>query len=174
MSTQTAGSTTAAQGCCGSQSGCGSQGHSHSQDHEHGHAHDHSPLVQPELPKHYVYDPEATDAAIRLTEKAAVELKRYMSEKNISSDAFCLRVAVQGGGCSGYQEYLGFDQISNCNEEVDTLSDQFGIRVAMNKKFLMFLQGATIDYHDGIDRRGFKFDNPNSKGSCGCGKSFSV
>lgn len=174
MSTETASSSSATQGCCGSQSGCSSHNHGHDHGHSHDHGHQHSPLIEPELPKDYVYDESATSADIRLTEKAAQELRRYMTEKNLSTEAFCLRVAVVGGGCSGYQEYLGFDQIQNCNNEVDSLSDQFGIRVAMNKKFLMFLQGATIDYYDGIDRRGFKFDNPNSKGSCGCGKSFSV
>ena len=67
----------------------------------------------------------------------------------------------------GYVRMLG----ENPN---DVISEQFGIRVAMDRKFEMFMAGTTIDYLDGSDRRGFKFDNPNAQSTCGCGKSFSV
>lgn len=126
---------------------------------------------EPVVMKSYVTDPMAADAPIKLSDKAAIEIKRFMSEKNVP-EGCVLRIAVLAGGCSGFQEHLGFDV--RVNEEADHISEQYGIRVAIDKKFLMFLGGTTIDYLDGIDKRGFKFDNPNAKGSCGCGKSFSV
>jgi iron-sulfur cluster assembly protein len=156
--------TQAAGGCCGSSGGCSSgggqsQGAVQQLNFE-------TPVLNP-----YKTDPAATDAPIKLSDKAAVEIKRFMSEKKVP-DGCVLRVAVLAGGCSGFQEHLGFD--TKVNAETDHLSDQFGIRVAIDKKFIMFLAGTTIDYLDGIDKRGFKFDNPNAKSSCGCGKSFSV
>lgn len=171
MSTQTAtASSTAQGGCCGSQSGCGSQSHGHDHGH-HGHSHDPAP-VQLEAPRQYGYDPACpADAPIRLSEKAAMEIKRFIVEKNVP-ESCVLRVVVRGGGCSGFEPSLGFD--TQVHGEADIITEQFGIRVAMDRKFSMFMQGTTIDYLDGIDRRGFKFDNPNATGSCGCGKSFSV
>ena len=108
---------------------------------------------------------------MRLSEKAAVEVKRFMSEKNVP-DGCVLRIALAGGGCSGFEPHLGFD--NRVDEEADEITQQFGIPVAIDRKFQMFMQGTTIDYLDGIDKRGFKFDNPNATSSCGCGKSFSV
>lgn len=167
MSTDTTASpaeTQAAGGCCGSNpSGCSS----------HGSAAPAPPpqLTQIETPTPYVYDPAATDAVIRLTEKAAIEIKRFLAEKNVP-DGCVLRIAVRGGGCSGFEQHLGFD--TRVDEENDLVSEQFGIKVALDRKFEMHMAGTTIDYLDGIDRRGFKFDIPNATGSCGCGKSFSV
>jgi iron-sulfur cluster assembly protein len=168
MSTETPTQDAATQaqgGCCGSNpGGCSSHGHGHS------HAAP-APLAQLETPTEYVYDPAATDAVIKLTEKASVEIKRFISEKNVP-DGCVLRIALQGGGCSGFEPHLGFD--NRVDEENDVISEQFGIQVAMDRKFEMFMAGTTIDYLDGIDRRGFKFDNPNAQSTCGCGKSFSV
>jgi iron-sulfur cluster assembly protein len=162
--TQTRASASQAQGgCCGSNpSGCSSHGQSQAAP---------APLAQLQTPAEYVYDPAATEAVVRLTEKASVEIKRFISEKNVP-DGCVLRIALQGGGCSGFEPHLGFD--NRVDEENDVISEQFGIRVAMDRKFEMFRAGTTIDYLDGIDRRGFKFDNPNASSTCGCGKSFSV
>ena len=164
MSTETPAQDAAAQaqgGCCGSNpGGCSSHGQAAP-----------APVTQLEAPTEYVYDPAATDAVIKLTEKASVEIKRFISEKNVP-DGCVLRIALQGGGCSGFEPHLGFD--NRVDEENDVISEQFGIQVAMDRKFEMFMAGTTIDYLDGIDRRGFKFDNPNAQSTCGCGKSFSV
>lgn len=164
MSTESPAQTSEAQaagGCCGSNpSGCSSHGQAAP-----------APLTQLETPAGYVYDPAAADAVVKLTEKASVEIKRFISEKNVP-DGCVLRIALQGGGCSGFEPHLGFD--NRVDEENDLISEQFGIRVAMDRKFEMFMAGTTIDYLDGIDRRGFKFDNPNASSTCGCGKSFSV
>lgn len=162
-----------AQGCCSSQSsgapaqgGCCSAPSSASQPAP-------APLQQlaPPPGTDYVYDQTATDAVVRITEKASIEIKRFLTEKNVP-DGCVLRIALQGGGCSGFEPHLGFD--NRIDEANDMVSEQFGIPVAIDQKFVMFMQGTTIDYLDGIDRRGFKFDNPNATSSCGCGKSFSV
>jgi len=111
--------------------------------------------------------------AIALTEKAANEIKRVLSEMKKSPETTVLRVGVAGGGCSGFQYALGFDE-----EAIDPLKDQVGeqhgIKVAVDKKSDLYLDGTTIDFHDGLDRRGFTFNNPNAVKSCGCGSSFSA
>ena len=170
MSTDTATKPAEAQavagGCCGSNpSGCSSSQASAAP------APPPQQLAQLEAPTGYVYDPAAENAVVRLTEKASMEIKRFLSEKNVP-DGCVLRIALQGGGCSGFEPHLGFD--TRVDEEADNISEQFGIRVAIDRKFEMHMQGTTIDYLDGIDRRGFKFDNPNAASTCGCGKSFSV
>jgi iron-sulfur cluster assembly protein len=106
-----------------------------------------------------------------LTEKAASEIKRVLSEQKLG-DGTVLRVGVAGGGCSGFQYALGFDSSSDAAK--DFLTEQHGIRVAIDKKSDLFLDGTTIDFHDGLDRRGFTFNNPNAVKSCGCGSSFSA
>lgn len=152
----------AQDGCCGSNpSGCSSHGAAAPQP------------IQLEAPPatEHVTDPAATDAIVKISEKAAVEVQRFMSEKNVPDDCL-LRIALAGGGCSGFEPHLGFD--NRVDEAADQITEQFGIRVAIDKKFQMFMQGTTVDYIDGLDRRGFKFDNPNATSTCGCGKSFSV
>ena len=117
--------------------------------------------------------PAATSVAsiVIITEKAAGEMHRVLSEKKMP-DTTVLRIGVAGGGCSGFSYSLGFDD--KCDEMNDAVSEQHGLKVAVDRKSAMFLEGTTIDFYDGIERRGFTFDNPNSKKSCGCGSSFSV
>ena len=106
-----------------------------------------------------------------ITEKAVGEMNRVVSEKKLP-ESTVLRIGVAGGGCSGFSYSLGFDD--KCDEMNDVVSEQHGLRVAVDRKSAMFLEGTTIDFYDGIERRGFTFDNPNAKKSCGCGSSFSV
>ena len=106
-----------------------------------------------------------------ITEKAVGEMNRVVSEKKLP-ESTVLRIGVAGGGCSGFSYSLGFDD--KCDEMNDVVSEQHGLRVAVDRKSAMFLEGTTIDFYDGIERRGFTFDNPNAKTSCGCGSSFSV
>ncbi len=113
----------------------------------------------------------STASIVTITAKAANEMNRVISDKKLS-DTTILRIGVAGGGCSGFSYSLGFDD--KCDEMNDVLSEQHGLRVAVDRKSAMFLEGTTIDFYDGIERRGFTFDNPNSKKSCGCGSSFSV
>jgi iron-sulfur cluster assembly protein len=109
--------------------------------------------------------------AVTLTEKAAKEVQRVINDGGFP-DGTILRIGVSGGGCSGFQYALGFDE--KANEEQDFVSDQHGVKVAVDKKSALFLDGTMIDFHESIDRRGFTFNNPNAVKSCGCGSSFSA
>ncbi|NBP80000.1 aminotransferase class V-fold PLP-dependent enzyme [bacterium] len=107
--------------------------------------------------------------AITLTEKAASEVKKIIVDQKLA-DETVLRIGVQGGGCSGFSYSLGFDNA--WDEKADSLEEQHGVKVVVDKKSDLFLDGTTLDFHEGIDKRGFTFDNPNAKKSCGCGSSF--
>ena len=109
--------------------------------------------------------------AVIVTEKAVKEIKRVMGEQNMPEDAV-LRIGVSGGGCSGFQYALGFDKEADTTK--DAVSDQHGIQVAVDKRSDLFLDGTTVDFYDGLEKRGFTFENPNAVKSCGCGSSFSV
>ncbi len=105
-----------------------------------------------------------------LTERAASEVKRVMSEQNVPESAV-LRVGVKGGGCSGFSYDLGFDTQTN---EKDRVAEFHGVRMAIEKKFDPYLDGTELDFVDSLEGRGFKFNNPNVVKSCGCGSSFQV
>lgn len=109
--------------------------------------------------------------AIKLTENAAKEIKRIITEQNLPED-IALRLGVAGGGCSGFEYRLGFDE--NVDEKEDTVRESQGIRVAVDKKSELYLDGTEIDHYAGIEKRGFVFNNPNAVNSCGCGSSFSA
>lgn len=109
--------------------------------------------------------------SVNITEKAAEEIKRVISDKNMPAET-ALRIGVVGGGCSGFQYSLGFD--TEMDEVKDLMTEQHGIRVTVDKKSDLFLDGTTIDFYDGLEKRGFTFDNPNAVKSCGCGSSFSA
>lgn len=106
---------------------------------------------------------------ISLTESAMKQLKRIRIEQNIPNDHY-LRVGVKGGGCSGFSYILGFDVIKDKDDtfEID------GMEMVMEKAHALYLVGIEIDWHDGLNNRGFVFNNPNAKETCGCGTSFSA
>ena len=106
---------------------------------------------------------------LHLTENAAIEIKKVIAEQKMS-DKVALRIGVAGGGCSGFEYKLGFDE--HVDEQNDTICEMHGVRVAVDKKSLLHLDGTEIDYHNGIDKRGFVFNNPNATTTCGCGVSF--
>jgi iron-sulfur cluster assembly protein len=108
---------------------------------------------------------------VNVTEKAASEIKRVIAEQKMP-ETTVLRVGVAGGGCSGFQYKLGFDESADAAR--DHVLVQHGIPVAVDKKSDLFLDGTTIDFYDGLEKRGFTFENPNVTRSCGCGSSFSV
>ncbi len=107
--------------------------------------------------------------AVIVTEKAANEIKRVLGDQADASEKV-LRIGVKAGGCSGFQYNLALDD--NADEEKDDISEQHGVRVAVDKKSMLYLDGTTVDYYDGLDKRGFSFENPNVVKSCGCGSSF--
>ena len=107
---------------------------------------------------------------VTLTEKAATEVKKIITEQNLP-EGTVLRVGVQGGGCSGFSYSLGFDTSTS---EKDRIQDVHGVKLAVEKKFDPYLEGTVVDYYDGLEKRGFVFNNPNVVKSCGCGSSFQV
>jgi iron-sulfur cluster assembly accessory protein len=108
--------------------------------------------------------------AVLLTKKAEDKVKEIMSEQ--PEPYAGLRIQVVGGGCSGFQYRMGFDK--NFNDQSDTVFEFDGLRVFVDKQSLLYMDGAEVDYVEGLHGAGFKFNNPNSSGSCGCGSSFSV
>ena len=113
--------------------------------------------------------PAAKPSPVVLTERAASEVQKIVANKQIP-DEYGLRVGVKGGGCSGMSYVLGFDK----QREHDLQFDVDGIAVYMDKRHGLYLMGTTIDYHDGLDARGFVFENPNATQTCGCGSSFAA
>jgi iron-sulfur cluster assembly protein len=110
-----------------------------------------------------------------VTEKAAGEVKRIIAEQRAAGEMpekVYLRVRVVGGGCSGFQNKLDLDQ--QINERLDELFEFHGVPVVVDKRSLMYLGGATVDFHDDLNRRGFSITNPNAKSTCGCGSSYSM
>jgi len=107
--------------------------------------------------------------AVALTERAAKEVKKIIEDQKMDA-ATLLRVGVAGGGCSGFQYSLGFDQ--KFDEKVDSKYDCHGISLVVDKKSALYLDGTTVDFYEGLEKRGFTFDNPNATKSCGCGSSF--
>jgi iron-sulfur cluster assembly protein len=109
------------------------------------------------------------ETPVQLTEGAITQLKKIMADQNLT-DQHGLRVGVKGGGCSGFTYILGFDEKKENDDEFEI----GGFRVIMNKAHAIYLVGIEIDFLDGLQNRGFTFNNPNAKESCGCGTSFSA
>jgi iron-sulfur cluster assembly protein len=107
---------------------------------------------------------------VSLTPTAAAKIKELMAEEPEAGE-LVLRVAIQGGGCSGFQYGLGFDTGA---AEGDEILDLEGVRVVVDPFSAPYLRGATIDFLNGLQESGFKIDNPNASASCGCGHSFQV
>jgi iron-sulfur cluster assembly protein len=108
-------------------------------------------------------------APLKLTLNAVTEVKRLMAEPTFEQGQY-LRIGVKGGGCSGLSYVLGFDK----QEADDDLYDIEGVEVLMKAAHGIYLMGMEVDYQDGLNARGFVFNNPNASSSCGCGSSFAV
>ena len=113
--------------------------------------------------------PEVTDG-IALTEKAIGEVEKIMAENSIPAD-YVLRIGVKGGGCSGLSYTLGFDAEL---KPADKVLEFENVKVAVDWKSILYLTGTTVDYTDGLNGKGFVFNNPSAKKTCGCGSSFGV
>jgi iron-sulfur cluster assembly accessory protein len=113
---------------------------------------------------------ERTDQLIVLTESAAAKIKGLMAEEP-EGESSVLRVAVQGGGCSGFEYALGFDSGA---QEGDYELEAHGVSVVVDPFSAPYLRGAEIDYLETIQESGFKISNPNATSACGCGHSFQV
>jgi|AntRauMFilla1563_2_1112583.scaffolds.fasta_scaffold00166_9 iron-sulfur cluster assembly protein len=113
--------------------------------------------------------PQTTGKDVELTSRAVKQMLLIKEREALGDDVF-LRIAVEGGGCSGMSYKLGFDH----KTEDDSIITAHGIEVLVDIKHLLYLKGIVIDYPDGLDARGFTFDNPNASETCGCGTSFSA
>lgn len=118
----------------------------------------------------------AVACPVTITDKAASEVQRAIADYKSGGDApegeLYLRLRVQGGGCSGFQNKLDLDP--TYNEKLDHLFDTAGIKVVIDKRSMLYLTGAVVDFHDDLNKRGFSVTNPNAKGTCGCGSSYSM
>lgn len=110
------------------------------------------------------------ESEIKVTDKAAKEIKRIMEENKIPSD-YGLRVGVKGGGCSGLTYLLGFDGETR---EGDMIVESKDVKLLVDGKSLFYLTGTELDFSDGLNGKGFIFNNPNAQKTCGCGESFGV
>jgi iron-sulfur cluster assembly protein len=112
------------------------------------------------------------DAAdeVKVTLKAIGEIKKIKAQNSIP-DEYGLRVGVKGGGCSGLSYTLGFDAESRENDKILQMED---LKIFVDKKSLFYLMGVELDFSDGLNGRGFTFNNPNATKTCGCGSSFGV
>jgi len=113
--------------------------------------------------------------AITVTEKAAHEVKRIIQEQQETGampEKIYLRLRVVGGGCSGFQHKLDLDPA--VSEKLDEVFEFHGVPVVVDRRSLMYLENATVDFHDDLNRRGFSITNPSARSTCGCGSSFSM
>ncbi len=108
------------------------------------------------------------DTLISLTPMAAAKIKDLLAEE--TDEGLVLRVAIQGGGCSGFQYGLGFDNVAEGDMELSLE----GVPVVVDSYSAPYLRGTTIDFLNTIQESGFKIENPNAVSSCGCGHSFQV
>jgi len=106
---------------------------------------------------------------VSLTPTAVIKVKEIMASQNPAPNG--LRVAVVGGGCSGFSYHMAFETNSN---GTDRVFEYDGLKVFVDQMSLMYLGGVQIDYIETLEGSGFKFNNPNVKSTCGCGSSFSV
>lgn len=112
------------------------------------------------------------DNGIYISDKAKQKVLDILEEKNLrSGTAYFLRVSVISGGCSGLSYQLDFD-----NEErpKDQVFEHNGIKIVTDMKSLLYLLGTTLEFSDGLDGKGFYFNNPNAARTCACGESFAV
>ncbi len=108
---------------------------------------------------------------IDISDKAVTEIKRLQTVDPTAKDAL-IRVMVVGGGCSGMSYKLGFE--ANPPGPSDKIFEKDGVKVLVDTKSMLYLNGTMLDFSDGLNGTGFTFTNPNAKRTCGCGSSFSV
>lgn len=119
--------------------------------------------------------PAPSRLAISVTQGAVDAIRTQIEKRNVPGTA--LRVGIRGGGCSGFSYVIEFhDGEPRARDIVYDLkaTDGSDVRVVVDKKSLLYLNGATLDWEKTLMRQGFKFINPNEKASCGCGTSFTV
>lgn len=134
------------------------------------------PIPQPDLPESTAAasgaaDPAAPAAPVVVLTAKAVEMIKLTRSQEGMDESYGLRVAVMGGGCSGFQYALDFEQEAR---ETDESFEVEGLRVFVDPVSARYLEDVVIDYVFGMNGAGFKFNNPKATGTCGCGSSFAV
>ena len=107
---------------------------------------------------------------ITLTDKSAEKVHEYLASQQAEARLAGLRVGVRGGGCSGFQYQLAFDE----QREGDVVFESHGLRMLVDGESLPYVRGSVIDYEESLQGAGFKVNNPNVVAACGCGSSFRV
>jgi len=114
----------------------------------------------------------ATENSIYISDKAREKIRQLMQEAGIADDpAYFVRVGVVGGGCSGLSYKLDFD---NEQKPMDQVFDAGDVKVVTDLKSFLYLVNTVLEFSDGLNGKGFYFNNPNASRTCGCGESFSV
>jgi iron-sulfur cluster assembly accessory protein len=114
---------------------------------------------------------QETGIQITLTDKARAEVSKFMEGEELPSETAGLRVAVLPGGCSGFKYSLNIEESA---QDDDIVLELNSVRVFVDGFSLQYLNGVTIDYVTSMQGSGFTFHNPNAKGGCGCGSSFTA
>ncbi|HEX3519915.1 MAG TPA: iron-sulfur cluster assembly accessory protein [Solirubrobacteraceae bacterium] len=107
---------------------------------------------------------------IEITDKGAEKVHEFLTSQQADVSVAGLRVGVRGGGCSGFQYQLAFDE----QRESDVVFESHGLKLLVDGESLQFVRGSTIDYEESLQGAGFKVNNPNVVAACGCGSSFRV
>ena len=107
---------------------------------------------------------------ITITDKGADKVHEFLASQSADVSTAGLRVGVKGGGCSGFQYQLAFDEL----RETDAVFESHGLKLFVDKQALPYVAGSEIDYVDSLQGAGFKVNNPNVVAACGCGSSFRV
>jgi iron-sulfur cluster assembly protein len=114
----------------------------------------------------------AADNAITVSEKARQKVQQLMQDAGVTGDnSYFLRVSVVGGGCSGLSYKLDFD---NEQKPMDQVFEDNGVKIVTDLKSFLYLVNTELDFSDGLNGKGFYFQNPNASRTCGCGESFAV
>lgn len=114
---------------------------------------------------------EKVGPVVRITERAAKKILALLAKEGVSPEVGGLRLGVQGGGCSGLSYAMRLDTQPR---ERDKVFEEFGARIFVDPKSLLYLNGTTLEYEETLMRQGFVFQNPNATRSCGCGSSFTA
>jgi iron-sulfur cluster assembly protein len=107
---------------------------------------------------------------ITISDKGAEKVHEFLSAQEADLSVAGLRVGVRGGGCSGFQYQLAFDE----QRDNDVVFESHGLKLLVDQESLQFVRGSTIDYEESLQGAGFKVNNPNVVAACGCGSSFRV
>ena len=115
---------------------------------------------------------QTLESAIHVSDQAKIKVQQLLKEAGVSDDpSYFLRVSVVGGGCSGLSYKLDFDNESKPNDQV---FEDNGMKIVTDMKSLLYLVNTTLEFSDGLNGKGFYFNNPNASRTCGCGESFAV